>query len=487
MYNFAKKSCVSKSNKHIHAMKKTLLLTAVLALGMTVMAQTPVKSNLDAQSTLKKIERINQQNREVRDFTTSLDSIVNISDWDNFSNAYQYDMQGRTTVVTSYSEYGNERQINIYDGALLSPVECWSAEYGCEWEHYADELYTYDDNDNLILFEYNALNFGEWGITDRYEYEYDEQNRLTQEVTWWYNFYSENPQLELSSMATYSYGTNSVTIESYSYSTETEEWLPASCIVDNFSPYGDVATEIQMNWDDGLQCWVEYAKVEYDHDAEGHITTVTMYYLPEGEWEIESQFVAEYNELGQLVATTNSDIWMTGELSPYTHDEYEYDANGNRSILRGYYYEGDEMIENVVRECLYDDEASENIMGCQEVWDNMVGCYYTCAADWFDVLINNKWTLFASVEYGGEYVSTVEPYYSAVTGVDENGNDVKAKIHGTVGKVVVSCDTPIAVSVYDMAGRQVAVRSRVSDCEISLTAGIYVVRAGDAAVKVVVR
>ena len=84
-------------------------------------------------------------------------------------------------------------------------------------------------------------------------------------------------------------------------------------------------------------------------------------------------------------------------------------------------------------------------------------------------------------------MSTVEPHYSAVTGVDENGNDIVAKIYGTEGKIVVSSESPVAVSVYDMTGRQVAVRANVSDCEISLTAGIYVVRAGDAAMKVVVR
>ena len=71
--------------------------------------------------------------------------------------------------------------------------------------------------------------------------------------------------------------------------------------------------------------------------------------------------------------------------------------------------------------------------------------------------------------------------------MNENGEEIRVQVAGLNGKVSIKSDEPVDVNIYDMAGRNVANRSLVSECEISLTAGIYVVKAGDAAIKVVVR
>ena len=71
--------------------------------------------------------------------------------------------------------------------------------------------------------------------------------------------------------------------------------------------------------------------------------------------------------------------------------------------------------------------------------------------------------------------------------MDENGEEIRIHVAGLDGKVSIKSDEPVDVNIYDMAGRNVANRSQVSESEINLTAGIYVVKAGDAAIKVVVR
>lgn len=196
---------------------------------------------------------------------------------------------------------------------------------------------------------------------------------------------------------------------------------------------------------------------------------------------------AEYED-GLLVATTSSDIYQTGELTPYLHDEYEYDAAGNRNVVKNFYYENGELIESSINECEYDITIdSDEIMGCQAAWNSIASGFFTCAADPIGTQINNKWTKLSRHELTDDLYTIVDTYYSAASGVNEDGEEVRIHVAGLDGRLFVRCDEPSELSVFDVSGRVVAIRSNVSECEISLNAGMYIVKAGKAAVKVVVR
>lgn len=470
-------------------MKKVLLFAAMLGMGSALMAQDLEKCNLTAEEALKKAQTINQQSRSENTFTESLDSIVYKNEWNNYSESYEYDWNGNNLVKTTYAEWGDDRLISAYDNGLLQTIEHHSREsYGTEWEHTATEIYTYDENDNLILFEYNAFNFGEWGITDRYEYDYDEQGRLTFYQTWWFDFWGEVPQLLPGSREEYSYEGNVVTIDIYGYSMEDDDWYPTGRDVSTYNEDGDCSEDLQMSWDEATQDWKNEAKNVHGYDAEGHVTSITYSNWEEGEWVVTSQTVVEY-ENGRIVSTTTSDIYQTGELTPYLHDEYEYDEAGNRSVVNNFYYEEGEMLQSCFNECIYDLTAnSDEIMGCKDVWDGVLSGYFTNAADPVTgIQMANKWTQFNRFEYYDSSSTTIDVYYSATTGVNENGEEIRVQVAGLDGKVSIKSDEPVDVNIYDMAGRNVANRNQVSEGEINLTAGIYVVKAGDAAIKVVVR
>ena len=470
-------------------MKKVLLIAALLGMGATVMAQAPEKCKLTAGKALEKAQIINQQSRSENIFSESLDSIVYTSEWSNYSESYKYDWKGRNLVTTTHSEDGDDRLVSTYENDLIATIEHHSKDFNAtEWEHHATEIYTYDENGNLILFEYNALNFGEWGITDRYEYTYDEQGRLSTELTWWFNFYLDEPQLIPSHHVEYSYDGNTITHSSYSYVMETGEWSPMSREVCTYNEDGDCSEDLQMSWDEATQDWKNEAKNVHGYDAEGHVTTITYSNWEEGEWVVISQMVVEYED-GRLVSTTTSDIYQTGELTPYLHDEYEYDEAGNRSLTKNFYYEEGELLQSSFNECIYDLTANSNeIMGCQDVWNGFLSGYFTNAADPITgIQMANKWTQFNRFEFYDSSSTTIDVYYSATTGVNEDGEEIRVQVAGLDGKIYVNCDEPVEVLIYDMAGRNVATRSQVSECEISLKAGLYIVKAGDAAIKVVVR
>ena len=470
-------------------MKKVILFAALLGMGTALMAQAPEKCNLTAKKALEKAQTINQQSRSENVFTESLDSIVYMSEWNNYSESYEYDWNGNNLVTTTYSEWGDDRLVSAYENGLISTIEHHSKDSGTtDWEHHATEIYTYDENDNLILFEYNALNFGEWGITDRYEYTYDEQGRLLTTQTWWFDFWGEVPQLLPSNREEYSYEGNTITIDIYGYFMETEDWYPTARNISTYNEDGDCSEDLQMSWDEVAQNWKNEAKNVHGYDAEGHVTSITYSNWEEGEWVVTSQTVIEY-ENDRIVSTTTSDIYQTGELTPYLHDEYEYDEAGNRSVVNNFYYEEGEMLQSCFNECIYDLTAnSDEIMGCQDVWNGLLSGYFTNAADPITgILMANKWTQFNRFEYYDSSSTTVDVFYSATTGVNEDGEEIRIQAAGLDGKIYIKSEEAVEVSIFDMAGRKVATRSQVSECEISLKAGLYIVKAGDAAIKVVVR
>ena len=59
-------------------------------------------------------------------------------------------------------------------------------------------------------------------------------------------------------------------------------------------------------------------------------------------------------------------------------------------------------------------------------------------------------------------------------------------ISGGCGRLSVRSDTADDVVVYDLAGREIAVQAKVTQFEIALPKGIYIVRFGKSGKKVVV-
>ena len=468
-------------------MKKVLLIAALLGMGSALMAQAPQKCNLTAEKALEKAQKINQQSRSENTFTESLDSISYLEEGNDFFESYQYDLEGRNLVKTTFDSEGGLRLTSTYENDLIKTIEHHRAENGStNWEHKATEIYTYDDNDNLILFEYNAFNFGEWGITDRYEYTYDEQNRILSDIGYSYDLTIQ--EMVPSYKRLFYYTENTTATESYSYHEDLGGWYPSSKIIDTFLESGYICENLQLSWDDEAQDFLNDYRGRFEYDANNNIITTQYHRWVNGEWILENKTTGEYDSDNHLIAAECQSVNQAGELQPYLHYEYEYDSNGNRCIAKNYRFLDTEYCLTDLIECIYDLTVnSEDIMGCIEQWNSKNLGLFSNALDPSNIPMRNKWTLRTTYSIASGSTSIVTPFYSVTTGVDENGSDIRAKIYGTNGKIIVISEAMVDVSIYDMAGRNVATRSQVSECEISLKAGLYIVKAGDAAIKVVVR
>ena len=70
-----------------------------------------------------------------------------------------------------------------------------------------------------------------------------------------------------------------------------------------------------------------------------------------------------------------------------------------------------------------------------------------------------------------------------MAGIEENSNDIK--VYAANGSLLMESPTPTDIVVYDLLGRSVAKESQTTNFRISLKPGLYVVKAGNTAVKVV--
>ena len=77
-------------------------------------------------------------------------------------------------------------------------------------------------------------------------------------------------------------------------------------------------------------------------------------------------------------------------------------------------------------------------------------------------------------------------YYSDYYDVDEN-ESASLKVFSSEGTLTVENDTVADIQVFDMLGRLVAQQNQVAQCKFNLKPGVYVVKAGNASVKVVVK
>ena len=73
------------------------------------------------------------------------------------------------------------------------------------------------------------------------------------------------------------------------------------------------------------------------------------------------------------------------------------------------------------------------------------------------------------------------------TNVSEVAAEQQLFISGTYGRLTIRSETAADVVVYDLAGREIAAQARVSQFEIALPKGVYIVRFGKSGRKVVVQ
>lgn len=267
--------------------------------------------------------------------TLSYESAYNDAGSMLWSKSYRY---GATSSESTW-EYGE-------DGNLLKYTY---TNYADPTYSYRDE-YEYDGNGNQTKYtEYNS----EDQIMALQLYEYDEKERNTREIAYYYSYDSsdeEEPASSSWSVYTYTYddhGNIAVTecTGGYDYGGETEEWEPYV--------FGE----------------------EREYDADGRVLVYRSSYYEDGAAQIDYECRYTYDENGNILAEdivnygANGD---TGEPERYTN-EYRYYEDGTELWSRIY-------VEGGVSEISCNEEGAVLSSRYEELDDSYYS-YYDCEYD----------------------------------------------------------------------------------------------------------
>ncbi|MCQ2301134.1 MAG: T9SS type A sorting domain-containing protein [Bacteroidales bacterium] len=426
---------------------------------------------------------------------------------------YTYDANGNRLSQLDYS-YGEP--IRKYIWTYNNDNQCLIEE---RWYFYSTEYVpefrienTYDANGNLMLC---LRQQGEWDGTwinyKKEEYAYDIYNNLISETS--YKWYSISPEWIEEERITYSYDANNNLICKMVYGDVTIEKI--ECFYDESnhlilsistrfgsSNYWEnlFKSEYEYDQSDSLvnevhyigkgsyyeQSWHPNSKIEYVRNNGGYticLTNSRSHSVSDDSLYYETRYLYDYDSYNRMVSMAYL-RWNSNENDFIFNEKEvcEFDANGNVNEYTFYEYEDGDWIIDESFENTYDLTVdAANILGLSMIYNEAFsGIVFTDENH-----IQNKWlSCRFTIEDEEELLLTL--YYSGYYDVDEN-ESTSLKVYSSEGTLSVENDNITDIQVFDMLGRLVAQQNQVTQCRFNLKPGVYVVKAGNASVKAVVK
>ena len=419
-------------------------------------------------------------------------------------------------------ENGNCTERRIYDAhsadTLWEPYNRLTWEYddlgnclqqidylpdGNEWKPYSKMVYTYNNLHQLVFKEYflwNA-NTGAWdseGTTT--EYEYNEDGFLLRE----YYISSNNIEKETK----YIYDERNNPIWYYFCQTTLPDFI-----------WEQDTIEFAYNENDSLIWKLENfthhngaidhpVLYEYERDEQDRIVAETCYDNWASGQQPRFRYENTYDEQGRIAMKRCKRYSMIdGALLGDSRVEYEFDDQGNLvsewEVYQDYYFQN--YLEFYFRQGFDYNTPSDNILGLERAWNDFIGFMtdhefrmvldgnpYYWTNDHFP--IHHKWESGVWRFSDPNLPDIISPvnadvalYYSKHYENLPEASDFPARVFNIEGGLAVECDDPADIVVYDMLGRAVAQKRQVLQSEFCLKSGLYVVKVGERAMKMVVK
>ena len=421
---------------------------------------------------------------------------------------YLYDANGNCLSIIYSVGMSQWKYLKTYD----SDNNCLTEEYwycysSMDWLPQNRSEYTYDALGNLILCIFEEGNDGMWIDYTKNEYEYDFDNRMISDVRYEWNGYMQD--WELQSRTTYSYDVNNnliCTMVYDDYYTNKREY-----IYEDDRLILEVYTQLSGNNDE----WQNKSKSEYEYDQNDSLILKTDYYGSGSDWHYDNRIEYIRNEDGFVTNKTTSngfnDVWSYKDRWSYEYDNsnrlncmihqiwssydngflyrskdvYEYDIQGN--IVKGafYYYDEDWIMDESFDNTYDLNSNAANILGISLIYEELFDDFYSDVISIEEYPIHNKW-LSCKYNVEDEEEVLLSFYYSEYMVVPETSSS-SLKVYATEGTLSVENDGLTDIQVFDMLGRLVAQQNQVAQCKFNLKPGVYVVKAGNASVKALVK
>ena len=441
--------------------------------------------------------------------------VVKYIKWDNTGSSlkqdstfYHYDAQGNMIFREKWayprtSKYpgwkGSSREENEYyaDGKLYKE-KSWSyfqpnADTEGEWYANLGYTYTYYDNGSIYTKLMSSGGYKDGAplpYKDKlmYVYTYDDQGRVILEET--FDKSASEEWTEKSSRKTFEYSNDRLedaSLELYE-NYENGEWIPSSKTIRAFDDSDNLTLIEYWSYDETLKKWEGSSKIEYTLNTKGDILGYLDYGWENDNWMASKKSENQFDDNGNKILTHSWLIEDEGSLKDFTETEYGYDDQGRQNMSAYYTYSNGSKKGSLKAEYVFNDKDQE-IEKTTYQWSTFDNNWEekkkeTTTYKENDDIASIKEDAFDGFEYMDKYVHT---YYYTVHntgGISEAKSDTmnfKVMVQTGTIQVEVSDDSP--VSFYDLNGK--LIKSNSTICS-SLLAGVYVVKVGVNAVKVMV-
>ena len=247
---------------------------------------------------------------------------------------------------------------------------------------------------------------------------------------------------------------------------------------------------------------------EYERDEQDRIVAETCYDNWASGQQPRFRYENTYDEQGRVAMKRCKRYSMIdGALLGDSRVEYEFDDQGNLvsewEVYQDYYFQN--YLEFYFRQGFDYNTPSDNILGLERAWNDFIGFMtdhefrmvldgepYYWKNDHFP--IHHKWESGVWRFSDPNLPDIISPvnadvalYYSKHYENLPEASDFPARVFNIEGGLAVECDDPADIVVYDMLGRSVAQKRQVLQSEFCLKSGLYVVKVGEMATKVVVK
>ncbi len=275
----------------------------------------------------------------------------------------------------------------------------------------------------LSLVQYETSG---WNNYEKYLKQYDEQNRIAEDLLLHYNV--DAAEWELFEKDMYSYGIDGDTVLTLLFDSN-NGWNPVSKNVNEYDQNGYLSSAKQYLWKEGDDLWMIYTTYLYEYDDQGREITKERIVNDETMTHtIDSTF---YSSDGTLVTLINRSLFDAYPYSALSHKRInEYDELGNRLLFESYNF-SEEAWELSHRHTYYYNDDSYPTEALWQIRSSETGemtnnrlYNYEYSADYNERKIT--FSTWSADEAWNDYKEHYYYYSDKYVGVNQN---VKAKVN----------------------------------------------------------
>jgi len=454
---------------------KLLLVAAVVICSTCVKAQSfnnKQKNLLKPHELYECITNFNTSCKNQNDYTMTVDSIHFVDEsWGEESKMYyQYDWKNRIQQEIKYSYEASKFDYQYDDengGNLLQVTESYilNKKDGGEFEPVYYQHYYYTD-DRLTKFEYETwMDYTYWMVTDRIEYEYDEEGNMVSAISSALVDWTEpNPYMDYSSKECYTYENGLLkTFTYYQYGDgggygKDDEWTPfMKSEYDEYDENGNYHVRYSHYYEED---WVLSGKEERNYDENGNMVEQSFLSLVENEWVVSQKICFNYIPSTQFLSEQIEYESVDGVISAASRSVFEYDAEGNREKALFYTWEDEEWVDAGYTESTYGNYSADIILGMQNAWEEYsygIGGYAALFSQWTGLKVEKiEWGETVSYEY---HVYSSDWASASVNEISANSLSHSVYPNPFSGNVTINAAEPVngvaTFTIYNTIGEMV--------------------------------